>query len=274
MDEFVKLDRPSLQWLIPGLIPKPSWILLLGEPKAGKSTFALQLALCVAQGKPFFPGVPCRQGRTLFFQFDTSELVWRKRILDIQKAGGSISGPSLVVHPEDDKKPVNLLDIATQNWMKEAIALAEPALIVVDVLREVHSGDENDSSSMKLAGDVLYGLTRNSATVILHHSKKPFEGQPMDPIQASRGSTYITGKADAVWLISGQQLVVVPRFAGRRVYQMRRGAEAEGGLWSFVSSYSPDDSIDAMIKRGDVGYDTKTHTYTKLSTGEPLAKHS
>lgn len=250
LEQYTKLDRPSLEWLIPGLMPKPGWILLLGEPKAGKSTFALQLAFAVAQGKTFFPQVPCKQGRVLFLQLDTSELVWRKRILDMSAAGLPIVGPVLTVHPEDELRPMNVLDITAQNWLKEAITQAAPSLIVTDVLRELHNADENDSSGMKIAGDVLYGLTRNYATLLLHHSKKMEPGAYCDPIQASRGSSYITGKADAVWMIHESSLRIVPRFAERKTYTLYRGGEKSGGFWSFTGASSQFNSLKEEVDAG------------------------
>lgn len=269
LEQYTKLERPQLQWLIPGLIPRPGWILLLGEPKAGKSTFALQLALAVAQGKSFFPQVSTRQGRVLFLQLDTSELVWRKRILDVAKVGQDITGPVLAVHPEDELRPLNILDLSVQNWLKEAIALAAPALIVTDVLRELHNADENDSSSMKVAGDVLYQLTRGYATLLLHHSKKMEAGSYCDPIQASRGSSYITGKADSVWMIHENSLRIVPRFAERKTYTMLRGGVAQAGLWSFTGS-SPSLSLKEEVEQGLWGLEKdKFGNMKRVRLGDP-----
>ena len=270
LSEFVVLERPQLKWLIPGLMPQPGWVLLLGEPKCGKTTFALQLALAVAQGKSFFPGTSCHQGRVLFLQFDTSELVWRRRILDTQATGHDISGPVLTVHPDDEMRPINIADMKAQNWLKDAILQAQPSLIVTDVLRELHNGDENDSAAMKTAGDVLYNLTRNCATLILHHSKKMEAGSYCDPIQASRGSSYITGKADSVWMIHENSLRIVPRFAERKTYTLLRGGVEQAGMWSFTG-VSPSATLKDEIAAGKWSYDTKKNKMVKLDEPTPHA---
>ena len=45
-------DIPPTRWLVADLIA-PGLTLLAAPPKAGKSYLALQMALCVAAGKPF-----------------------------------------------------------------------------------------------------------------------------------------------------------------------------------------------------------------------------
>jgi hypothetical protein len=41
--DYAAIERPSLDWLIPGVLPRPGLVLLLGEPFAGKSYLAVRV---------------------------------------------------------------------------------------------------------------------------------------------------------------------------------------------------------------------------------------
>jgi len=53
LEEFPSLECATVDWVIPGLVPKPGIITLIGSPKAGKSLLAAQMALAIARGEPF-----------------------------------------------------------------------------------------------------------------------------------------------------------------------------------------------------------------------------
>lgn len=227
LTEYTTLERPSLNWLIPGLLPKPGMLLLLGEPFAGKSFLAFQLALSLAQGRMFLHQ-KCHPSRVLYLQFDPSELVWRDRILSIQKAGIDLSGPVMMVHPDDNRRNVHILSLDHQKFIQECLDQAQPDVVIIDVLREIHSCDEQDSTQMKQVGDVLMQLFHGYALVLIHHTRKLDSDKPIEVINASRGSSYITGKADATWLIHQNRLHIVSRFGSPTVHTMER---LPCGLW-------------------------------------------
>ena len=227
--EYATIERPSIHWLIPDLIPKPSMLLLLGEPFAGKSFLALQLALCLAQGKPFLHR-PARQSRVLYLQFDTSELVWKERLLALQKAHIDLSGPIYMVHPDDNRRNMHILLPEHQAFLRECLRAAEPDVIIIDVLREIHSVDEQDSTAMKQVGDAIMHLFHGYSVVIIHHTKKLDSEKPIEVINSSRGSSYMPGKADATWLLHKNRLYTVSRFNSNMVYNLER---LPCGLWRF-----------------------------------------
>lgn len=41
---------PDLEWLIPGILPKPALCVLFGEPGCGKTFVVLSMALAIANG--------------------------------------------------------------------------------------------------------------------------------------------------------------------------------------------------------------------------------
>lgn len=227
MTEYLSLERPSLNWLIPDLLPKPGMLLLLGEPFAGKSFLAFQLGLMLAQGGLFLHR-KCRQSRVLYLQFDPSELVWRDRIIAIQKAGVNLAGPFFMVHPEDNKRNMHILTLESQRFLQETLTASEPDVVIVDVLREIHSCDEQDSTQMKQVGDALMQLFHGYTLVLIHHTRKIDNEKPIEVINSSRGSSYVTGKADATWLLHNQCLYTVSRFGAPSIHRLER---LPCGLW-------------------------------------------
>lgn len=226
-DDYAKLERPSLNWLIPGVLPKPGMVLLLGEPFAGKSFLALQLGLSLAQGGTFMHK-KCVQSRVLYLQFDPSEMVWRDRILSIQKAGVKLEGPLFMTHPDDSPRSMNILTSESQQFLAGSLEAARPDVVIIDVLRELHSCDEQDSTQMKAVGDAVMQIFHGYTLIILHHTRKFDSEKPIEVINSSRGSSYMTGKADATWLIHKNTLHTISRFDSPKIHPMER---LSCGLW-------------------------------------------
>lgn len=231
VDEYTVLQRPNLSWLIHGLIPRPSMMMLMGPPKVGKSWLAMDIARAVAGGKDFL-GRKTTQGRVLYIQQDTSEAVWRDRLQkQIQLFGIEFPKDLLMVHPDDTLHPVNLLEPASRAWFASAMKTVQPALVVIDVLREIHNADENDSTAMKLVGDHLGALFGQTALLLVHHMKKiPQEVTNPDPTTYGRGSSYIMGKMDGYWMLHRGQLRIESRFDEGATY---KATHEEDGTWSF-----------------------------------------
>ena len=225
--EYVTIERPALNWLIPQVLPKPGLVVLIGAPFAGKSFLGLQLGLSLAQGGLFLHK-RCVQSRVLYLQFDPSEMVWRDRILSIQKAGVKLDGPLFMTHPDDSPRTMNILTNESQQYLAGSLEAARPDVVILDVLRELHSSDEQDSTQMKAVGDAIMQIFHGYTVVVLHHTRKLDDEKPIDVINSSRGSSYLTGKADATWLLNKGKLYTVSRFDTPRVYNL---TQLPCGLW-------------------------------------------
>ena len=210
--EFITIERPALSWVVPSYVPKPGLVLLLGEPKVGKSYLGLQLGLSVATGGPFL-GQPTTAQPVLYLQFDTSETVWHQRLAALQGHGVALPPLLYMVHPDDQPSRMNLLLLEYQQWLAAVLETCNPSLIILDVLRECHNADEQDSTAMKSVGDILMQLFHGRTLVLIHHTHKLLaKDGPPNPVNASRGSSYISGKADTIWLLHNNQLAIESRF--------------------------------------------------------------
>lgn len=227
--EFQATPRPGVQWLVHGLIPKPGRFLLCGLPKVGKSNLALQIALAVSQGRDFL-GCKVEKGRALFLQFDATDFEWKARFDTLQDAGVDLSGDNFVVKPEALHLPFNSQALESQTWLQEVLDEVKPDLVVLDVLAELHTADENEASEMRAACRPLFHLLRPYSTLLLHHTTKLDDGVDYDPIKAARGSGYLTGAVSAVGLLHNGKLRVKSRLAGELEL---RGKLNDVGLWIF-----------------------------------------
>ena len=222
LEEYASLSRPECEWVVQGMIPKPGFVILAGPPKSGKSYLAIQLALAIAKGQEFL-GHPTEKHTVLYLQFDTSELVWRDRLQKLREAGVDITGDVRMIDPAFQPTWVNIQRQDTQVALSAAIQESAADVVVIDVLREIHTADENDSTQMKVVCDILRSLTYGRTVVLIHHSRKLTFMDERDPVQVHRGSSYITGMADAVWLLDRKHLYIKSRFDKDMTIELRQG---------------------------------------------------
>lgn len=207
-------------------------ILLMGPEKAGKSFLAWDIATRVARGQDVIDYHTTGKHNVLYLNMDMGESVMRDRLRDLKTDGYEINAPQLMlIHPDDERKPFDILDAMCYAWMKEAVRETDPSLIIIDILREAHGADENDSTQMKHAFDAFQRVFQGRSVIFVHHTKKinP-EFVPSNPRAFSRGSSYITGKVDGLWLLFDNTLRIVSRFGSERTIFATQGSN---GIWAF-----------------------------------------
>ena len=224
------MPNPKHDWIIPAFVPKPGLVLLVGEPKAGKTSLAIQLALAIGQGRDFL-GKPANKRRVLYIQGDTSELVWRTMLYNYRTRGVDLGGDVHVIHPQDALYGIDIMTPDGTAYVREALLNCDPDVVIVDVLREMHSADEQNSTAMKAVVNQLMALLDGRTVILLHHTRKLDPSLPVDPMNASRGTSYIPGRADIVWLLNQSKLHIKGRLAPATITPLRR---LPSGLWSLI----------------------------------------
>jgi hypothetical protein len=188
----------------------------MGPPKQGKSAIALDLALHVAQGRDYLgQAIDGGPGRVLYLDIDNPDSEIAERMAHLTEAGVSVAGDLYYLHPTAMQgiKPLDIREARCRDQLRQTVAEWKPDLVIVDVLREAHLADENDSQEMRGVCDALYKIVEGRALIIVHHTRKiPDDVTDPDPNLYGRGSSYLMGRTDANWILHGGKLKIVPRF--------------------------------------------------------------
>jgi len=179
----------EVNWLVEGLIPAKSVVVLAAKPKVGKSTAARSMALAVARGDRWL-GRACAQGPVWYLAFEG-------RRQDIK-----------MHFQQMDARDEDAISIfagqAPRAVVREVQQLAEcerPALIIIDTMqRFLRAKSTDDYAEMTTRLDTVIGIVKRSGATImlLHHNGKAARAT-LDNVL---GSTAIAGSADTVLLLS------------------------------------------------------------------------
>lgn len=237
LTDYTAMKNPAHHWLIPGYVPKPGMILLIGEAKAGKTTLALQLALALGQGGKFLDK-QATKNRVLFFQCDMSEFILRSVLQGYKAHGVPLDGDIFMPHPSDMHYGMNILLPEYQTYLTELRESCNPDVVFLDVLAELHSSDEQNSIAMKEVVNTLLKIFQGTTLIIVHHNRKPPQGYgpngtrpAIDPISSSRGTSYLPGRADSVWMVDQNKLQIKGRVSPPCTVYLQR---LPSGLWAIA----------------------------------------
>ena len=209
--------------MVERLIPVGGLVNVFGKPKTGTSFFALGLAQAIINGDTDWQGYPIQQhGPVAYLQIDTPREEWHSRLshLNFQPQGHrTLWMADMWQVPEF---PFNILNPQRTEvrWLKESLEQIKPVLTIIDTLREVHGGDENDSTTMRNVLAELVGACRPSAILLLSHARKDSilttSGEE-DLMDQGRGSSYVAGRMDVVIKLTPKRMVFKGRATGQTV---------------------------------------------------------
>ena len=189
--------------------------LLNALPNAGKTTLALNVALCLAAGREFLPLVTGRTPRQVLYVDGETTRRRLQRDLRVMTRGFSreeaiLVGQNLHIICEADIKG-DQLSLTRQDHLlalsAEALSI-RPDFIVVDTLASLCplvSENDNGEQGRKIWRP-LQKLARDcdAAMLINHHvgKKSSEEGQTPERVYRGRGASASGGAARAVWLLT------------------------------------------------------------------------
>jgi RecA-family ATPase len=170
---------PPREWIVSDYIPHKTVTLLSGDGSIGKSLLALQLAVARATAREWVGLLP-EPGRTLILSAEDDADEMHRRLEDIRKFWGvrmadladirlvdlvgedSILG-SLMKGQIEPTAMYNALDAYLTEW--------KPSLVILDVLADMFSGDENSRTQSRQFIGLLKRLARkhDCAFLLLAH---------------------------------------------------------------------------------------------------------
>lgn len=198
---FALLDDAdeAIKYVVDGVIPVGGTAVFAGRPKSGKTTTALDLALCVARGA-FWLGRSTRRVPVLYVALEGAEGYWRAKLR------------GLGVTREDDLYVcVGRAPDAAIAWLRDAIEQHGAALVIVDTMqRLLRVRDGNDYATGSNATDAVIELARmtGAALLMVHHSGKRSREAIVDEVM---GSTAWAAAVDTVIVLRrhGEQRTII-----------------------------------------------------------------
>jgi hypothetical protein len=214
----------------------PKWLyeglgLLVANPKVGKSTLILQIAVAVSTGGEIW-GESVPRAKVLMIDLETNERRLRRKL---EQAGATSIEPGWLSYAT--AWPRGLLGV-------DAIANAldsdpQIKLVVIDTLqrfRDVGGGRQNAYAADYEALAPLQQLCKERpglAIVCVHHKRKSAGDDPIDSIN---GSAAIAGACDAIWIMSRKGAEYTLHIQGRDWERDEDtfAIERDGGRWRLV----------------------------------------
>ena len=169
--------------LIEGLFRKGRKGILTADAKAGKSFFAIEMAICVASGRPFL-GRNCVKSKVCYFNYEIEEMEFMQRVRDVS---GALKIPEAefrdnfkVVHMRGLSLPLktmkgNLIALL----LKEQLYTREPySLVILDPIYKITAGDENSAKDVGIFCNDLDKIAKETGSAIFytHHHAKGDQG--------------------------------------------------------------------------------------------------
>lgn len=249
-DEYLALPSGPSDWLIEPILPAGGRAIIFAPPKAGKSSFALQLAIALARGEALLDYPVSHKAKVLYAQVDNPRSLWQARLRKLGAHGIPLPPPDMLrfLDRESMPFPFNILAPAHAAAFAREVKAQAPGLVIVDTLRESFRGDENESDRLQQVFSTFTLCCRPSALLYVHHGKKSPNDPMMEPslMDAGRGSSYIPGAVDTVLHLKAKGRRADLIFQGRAIEETTRHIVQNED--TFLWSLSADEAFHSQAK--------------------------
>jgi hypothetical protein len=226
---------PERRWAVRPFFPE-GLAILAGPPGSGKSYYALNLALAVAQGGMAFGTLPTERGDVLYLSFEDDEMAMQERIDTLWQDDAEPFPDNLYVQHEGVPKLGAGLVETLSAWLD---GHPDARLIVIDVLGDVKpprtsGGDWYLDDKALLTPLRRLANTRHVAIVLLHHTNR--RENPDNPFEMIHGGAGIEGTPDtkAVLMRGVGKSDAVLAIRGRAVPEQRAAFAYSAGIWTYL----------------------------------------
>ena len=193
-------DPPQLSpELIGGILREGNKMIITGESKAGKTCLSQELAVCIAEGKPWLGKFKCEQGKVLYMNLEVEEASLFCRFKTIYDANEwKIGNNAHNIHPWNLRGKALPLDKLADNVIRRCRG-QNYKLIIIDPLYKVQQGDENSAEAISLFCNSLDRIAHETGAAVVydHHHPKGSSGD-RKIIDRGSGSGVFARDADAI----------------------------------------------------------------------------
>ncbi|MGE4558301.1 MAG: AAA family ATPase [Desulfovibrionaceae bacterium] len=298
---FIDHDPSELHWLFEKSMLEGTVGFLCGPPGAGKSTFLIELAGCIATGTPLLDDVltPAKKGKVLAFFCEDKDEVLHPRVSRIFKhfnqPGWDDAHAGRYLTPEDFGGNFIPISCVGQDMrLMESVRGGDPqpsqafydllrrikevddlALIILDPLSRLYGQNENDNSSATLFASLLERLAVETGACVIcshhvgKHAGKDNKGEfdldvAMDP-DVIRGASALTGACR--WQCN---LFGLPEKAARKLIG---DPEAESGQYLAAKvckkNYGPPEDMFFLVRKYGGALERVTPTVAPTQDVDP-----
>lgn len=196
ISELLAMPDSDPDWMVNGLFTVGSNGWVSAEPKVGKSWIVLELAYALSTGIPFLGRFAVKQPRrVLYVQEEDSLDRVKRRLKKLIKGDPSRGLPLDEYWKYSIRQGFKLDDLMWLERIRQEIVSYRAEVVIMDVFNRLHAGEENKQQDMTA---ILNNLTRMTneygcAFIVVHHNRKPQQGNEARGNQMIRGSGVLGG---------------------------------------------------------------------------------
>lgn len=216
-DNYLRLPRDPDTWLLRSLLPASGSAVLYAPPKVGKTYLALQMASAIAgNADSWMEFDVVKKGPVAVIQLDTPRTLFAPRYIEAMSKNGGMSFRNVHILDNEilDTAVVDIRNPAHKQALRSALQKLNPALVIIDTLRKMHSGDENSSNDMSDVMAHIKSCCFPAAVLMISHERKPAPEGEKDIMNDFRGSTSVVGEMDVILRLAKSNRLY---YAGRAI---------------------------------------------------------
>ena len=194
LKDLINHQVKKINYLVDKIIPDSGLIVFAGNPKSGKTFFAIQLALAIANGKSFLDYSTTKGFVSCHFFEDNMDRL--KRRLDSMKINKEEYENVLINHQR-----ISINNGLINKMGNELLLYPDIKLFIIDTLQDAKGaggkGNSYENDQLRLAPLQDFAMKNKVAVFCIHHLKKSKKDMD-DDIQRLSGSMAISGAADLI----------------------------------------------------------------------------
>ena len=190
--------------LIGGILREGCKMIITGQSKAGKTCLSQNLAVCIAEGRPWLGKFSCQQGKVLYINLEVEEASLYQRFNFMYKA----MGIEMTDKGGDNIIPWNLrghalpMDKLAPKIIRRCRNTGPYKAIILDPLYKVQQGDENSAEAIMRFCNALDKIAHETGAAIIYDHHHPKGDARENVIDRGSGSGVFSRDADAICDIS------------------------------------------------------------------------